>query len=77
VTQAFLDDRFGALLLEMPLGALHLFGKHRTHVVAYIAHADGLEQGDDRLVLEPEITGNLVNAHLRHETSERTWPAAF
>src|SRR5207253_704708 len=51
------------------LHPLHLVRIDGAHVVADVAHADLLEQRDDRLRIEVQLLRHFVNAHLAHRTS--------
>jgi hypothetical protein len=61
---------FGVLLVQVATHTLHLLGCNRAHVVLGFGHAHGLKQGDDHLVFQLELLGDLVNAQLdTHKTS--------
>jgi hypothetical protein len=62
-------DRLRALLRDMPLHALDLFGRDRAHVIAHVGDANRLKKGDEGFVLQAQITRDFIHAKLTHRTS--------
>lgn len=70
---SFFHHGLRLLLFEVSLHALDSLRRDRAHVILGVGHADRLQQRDERLVLEPEVSCDLVYTHLgRHPASDET-----
>jgi glycogen operon protein len=63
------DRPLHLLLLEVALDALDGLRTNRTHVVACLGHAHGLQQRNEGLVVHAQVLGHLVDSQLGHLAS--------
>jgi hypothetical protein len=64
-----LDGLLGVLLFQVAAHPIDLLGRNSTHVVLDVSHPNRLEQGNDHLVLQAKILGDLVNTRLATHTT--------